>query len=257
MRLTCPNCNAQYEVPDEVIPEEGRDVQCSSCEQTWFQPKHPEAEPVAAETDDGPAESAPSDASEPPAAEAAAPEPEQAEDEQVEAEQPDPEPEDEARPAAPTGNVDPAVATILREEAAREAELRAKEGSGLESQPDLGLDQQPEPAPKPTPPAATETASGTGQKEALPDVDSINSTLRSDDAPAEAEPAEAPPRKSGGFLRGFALILIIGVILFLIYGNARQISEAVPQAEPVLQSYVSMVDQARVWLESQAGSATE
>ena len=41
MRLTCPNCGAQYEVPDEVIPDDGRDVQCSNCGDTWFQ-AHPD-----------------------------------------------------------------------------------------------------------------------------------------------------------------------------------------------------------------------
>lgn len=40
MRLICPNCGAQYEVPESVIPESGRDVQCSSCGNTWFQ-HHP------------------------------------------------------------------------------------------------------------------------------------------------------------------------------------------------------------------------
>ena len=46
MRLNCPNCGAQYEVPIDVIPAEGRDVQCSSCGITWFQ-AHPDhdAEP--------------------------------------------------------------------------------------------------------------------------------------------------------------------------------------------------------------------
>ena len=38
MRLVCPNCAAQYEVDDSVIPDAGRDVQCSSCGQMWFQP---------------------------------------------------------------------------------------------------------------------------------------------------------------------------------------------------------------------------
>jgi len=38
MRLVCPNCGAQYEVPAEVISSEGRDVQCSNCGITWFQP---------------------------------------------------------------------------------------------------------------------------------------------------------------------------------------------------------------------------
>ncbi|WP_444430235.1 zinc-ribbon domain-containing protein [Rhodobacter capsulatus] len=38
MRLICPRCGAQYEVDDVVIPAAGRDVQCSGCGQTWFQP---------------------------------------------------------------------------------------------------------------------------------------------------------------------------------------------------------------------------
>jgi len=37
MRLTCPNCGAQYEVDGNMIPDDGRDVQCSACGQTWFQ----------------------------------------------------------------------------------------------------------------------------------------------------------------------------------------------------------------------------
>ncbi len=37
MRLVCPNCGAQYEVPDDVIPTTGRDVQCSNCGHTWFE----------------------------------------------------------------------------------------------------------------------------------------------------------------------------------------------------------------------------
>lgn len=37
MRLICPNCGAQYEVDASVIPEGGRDVQCSGCGHNWFQ----------------------------------------------------------------------------------------------------------------------------------------------------------------------------------------------------------------------------
>lgn len=51
MRLTCPNCDAQYEVSDSVIPLHGRDVQCSNCGQTWFQ-THSSAEPHPAEDED-------------------------------------------------------------------------------------------------------------------------------------------------------------------------------------------------------------
>ena len=52
MRLVCPNCGAQYEVDDRVIPDSGRDVQCSSCGHAWYQmPAHLEAsgEPAPAE----------------------------------------------------------------------------------------------------------------------------------------------------------------------------------------------------------------
>jgi|GEM_PF-2410973 len=37
MRLICPSCVAQYEIDEDVIPSEGRDVQCANCGHTWFQ----------------------------------------------------------------------------------------------------------------------------------------------------------------------------------------------------------------------------
>ncbi|GAA6182470.1 zinc-ribbon domain-containing protein [Shimia sp. NS0008-38b] len=46
MRLTCPNCGAQYEVPDDIIPTSGRDVQCSNCGNTWFQAHPDDIEPA-------------------------------------------------------------------------------------------------------------------------------------------------------------------------------------------------------------------
>ena len=50
MRLVCPNCEAKYEVPEDAIPETGRDVQCANCGHAWFQmrPKSAVAETVAA-----------------------------------------------------------------------------------------------------------------------------------------------------------------------------------------------------------------
>ena len=42
MLLACPICQAQYEVPEDAIPEVGCEVQCSACGETWFQP-HPRA----------------------------------------------------------------------------------------------------------------------------------------------------------------------------------------------------------------------
>ncbi len=37
MRLVCPRCVAQYEVDDNAVPENGREVQCANCEHIWFQ----------------------------------------------------------------------------------------------------------------------------------------------------------------------------------------------------------------------------
>ncbi|MBV1865972.1 MAG: zinc-ribbon domain-containing protein [Rhodobacteraceae bacterium] len=37
MLLVCPKCVAQYEVDDQAIPENGREVQCANCEHIWFQ----------------------------------------------------------------------------------------------------------------------------------------------------------------------------------------------------------------------------
>ena len=36
MRLTCPNCDAEYEVPDGMMPAAGRHVQCTACHTRWF-----------------------------------------------------------------------------------------------------------------------------------------------------------------------------------------------------------------------------
>ena len=51
MRLICPNCDAQYEIADNAIPSDGREVQCSNCGHTWFQ-EHPYHSSENATTDD-------------------------------------------------------------------------------------------------------------------------------------------------------------------------------------------------------------
>jgi hypothetical protein len=60
----------------------------------------------------------------------------------------------------------------------------------------------------------------------------------------------ADPVRKRGFSRGFALIMIVAVVLALIYANAGKITGAVPQAEPALNAYVGAVDQARLWLDA-------
>ena len=36
MIITCPNCNKQFKIDSSLIPQEGRELQCGSCESVWF-----------------------------------------------------------------------------------------------------------------------------------------------------------------------------------------------------------------------------
>ena len=164
MRLICPSCGAQYEVDESVIPDGGRDVQCSNCGHAWFQRSAKQLQ-TEAETAEAPVleETAP-DASEP--TDEPAPEPEQdvidetaerddiatdvaeevseelpAEedvDESAPEEEAESEPEAQA-PDLPRRGLDDTIKSVLREEAERETRARVAEGSSVESQPDLGL----------------------------------------------------------------------------------------------------------------------
>ena len=260
MRLTCPNCGAQYEVPDNVIPEAGRDVQCSNCGHTWFQ-QHP---------DDIAAAQSALDTQETYLDEPGLPEPEPVE------------PPGEAQAETPQRKqLDPSIAEVLREEAEREARAReAERGGGLESQPDLGL-QDPEDEhsrrarqardrmarmrglpEEPEPETAAPGEGPSSRRDLLPDIDEINSSLRaaSDRRPAAADdhatpgdlPEIAPAPRGGGFRRGFFLALLVAAILWLLYLYAAPIAAKVPALKPLLTSYVAVVDQLRDALNQKA-----
>ena len=36
MIITCPNCNKQFKIDNSLIPDEGRNLQCGSCDHVWF-----------------------------------------------------------------------------------------------------------------------------------------------------------------------------------------------------------------------------
>ncbi len=325
MRLTCPNCGAQYEVPDDVIPEEGRDVQCSNCGDTWFQQAAGFAPDFEEEAEE-PAASPPAEAPQPQAAVASPPpdsdpndgatdtatfdqaspedhgaevefasnsNPEAAEffesapPEAVQEAAAAPESSDfeteaqpiaEAAPSAPAApqsprGLDPALSDILREEAEREASLRAADQSqtqSLETQPNLGLDDLPENEEARRSRQAKDrmarirgedprrlAAEASGLKRGvLPDIEEINSTLRAADSPTPppvSDPMAPPPRKSG-FTRGFALAILAVLALVMVYSNASQIAEILPQADPYLSNYVTWVDHMRLWLDTQVSA---
>ena len=265
MRLICPNCDAQYEVPAEVIPEGGRDVQCSNCGHIWYQ-NHPD-DPVEA---DAPA-TAEIDDRLPDEADSAY------------------EDEDDVAPevrAPRQRSIDPSVKQVLREEAEREV-ARRRSGGTLESQPELGLDQPPETEDEKRARQARERMArikgqavgeaapaqdaaedddpkpgrrGGARSALLPDIDEINQSLR---AEGERRPVETPQGKaamseeprSGGFARGFAFVILIAVVLAGLYVAAPKLAEAVPALADPLAAYVSAVDEGRLWIDRQIGAA--
>jgi predicted Zn finger-like uncharacterized protein len=49
MKLSCPNCGAIYEVPENAIGATGRKIRCRACDTSWFEPGRA-APAVAAES---------------------------------------------------------------------------------------------------------------------------------------------------------------------------------------------------------------
>ncbi|QFU09822.1 hypothetical protein PARPLA_00615 [Rhodobacteraceae bacterium THAF1] len=205
-----------------MIPDAGRDVQCSACGHTWMQFSDGHAEEITVPS-----------AAMPPA-----------EDKAVV-------PEETAEPKPPARRqMDDETRRILKEEAEREAAARrarrrAAETS-LETQADLGLDETPEErvteasadldtAPSPR----TESRSGR-----LPDIEEINSTL--DARPPEQHYGsdamtitdEADTTGDPGFRGGFVAMILIALLLIAIYLLAPRVAAAVPALEPALSAYV-------------------
>ncbi len=319
MRLSCPNCGAQYEVPVEVIPENGRDVQCSNCGHTWFQ-VHPDhdaemsADLGASAPDEGwtpntpaptqdTAQDAPGDIDE---TEVQPPEMafDEAQDDiasavhsvvgdhgedttdRPEGTAPDEDDDDDqdASPSPrPRRKIDPEVIGVLREEAEHEAKLRAHRTDGdLEIQPDLGLDSPA--SPPMTDPRANEARArmrrirgqsdeiGTDdftetsesehhatRRNLLPDIDEINSTLRSTDEPSrENHPVVAMNtrrRRRVGFRLGFGFTMLAAAFVLLAYVYNKEIIAAWPAGEPYVIAFVEKMNALRLWLDGQMTTA--
>lgn len=268
MRLTCPSCGAQYEVPDDVIPDDGRDVQCSNCGNTWFQAKDDSDSPEAL------------------AAEAAAPKdavwhPEVESDiEDGPSVNQGAAPGETPPPAPPKRReLDQAVADILREEAELEARARDAEADVLEDQPDLGLQEPEDEAAKrareaqdrmrqlkgddPQAAAAAAAAAAVVDRpqsrgDMLPDVEEINQTLRASTERRDVNPEQTDldddEETGGGFGRGFIFAVLIFAVGAALYFFAPQLGESIPQLNAPLETYVAVIDQARAWLDKLVAS---
>lgn len=242
MRLICPNCNAQYEVDDQVIPKAGRDVQCSACTHTWFQyPLDVTLRMRAADVDDDDDDS------------------------------PDAPPTDGAGHRPP--RIDKSVLNVLREEAEREIEERKRRRNALETQGDLGLtapekisraggtryfgEEGEAPAPPPVPTDVDDDDAGTTRKNrrgrsVLPDIDELSSTLEPDTRAAEedylTDTKETPERQPGGFQNGLTVVMMVGVGLIVLYILAPVIVANVPALDSPLRAYVGFIDGIRRFL---------
>ena len=249
MRLTCPNCDAQYEVDAAVIPDTGRDVQCSSCGTTWFQ--EPEGNAVVAD---------------PAPAAVVAPETDSA----------------DAPAAAPKGrerelrqrSLDDAVVNVLREEAERETQARRVEHSLLEEQDELGLGAAPateaavavviKDAPGAVddgPDADEHLVSRNMRRDLLPDIEEINSTLRASSDrpgdPAARDVPETPSQRRSGFRRGFLSAVTVMVLALLPYLLADTIAARVPALAPAVAGYSNVINGLRTWLDGHMKSTTD
>ncbi|MEH7828164.1 zinc-ribbon domain-containing protein [Gemmobacter denitrificans] len=269
MRLICPNCDAQYEVADDAIPDEGRDVQCSNCGHAWFQMSPAQLAEQAAEENLFDL---------PPEAPAADPQWDDGALQPVTEPEPAPEPEPLAAapvepPATPRRSIDESLMAVLREEAEREAQARTREAqatSPLEVQGDLGLDTMAAAPPvsaaarriaelkgidteaKPEIPGPEPLSRPAKGRDLLPDIEEINSTLRpSEELTAEEDmpPLSQGRRASGGFGSGFALAMVIALVMAVTYAMAPRLELLVPALAPVLKSYVGLIDMARLWLD--------
>lgn len=279
MRLICPSCGAQYEVDESVIPEAGRDVQCSNCGHAWFQISAAQlraretqaTEDVAGAEDDteewvaeeSPEETGEAEAEEVETVEAGTP---------VAAEvAPPPAPEPRPDPEPKRKTLDDAVMNVLREEADRERRAREAEGSLVETQPDAGIAAAGPAAPVAAAAVAAVVAdsaradeaeepdgddlvvSRASRRELLPDIEEINSTLRAtSDRGGEAASLDAPEtlrRRRSGFRMGFSTAILIAAVLLLLYALAPTIAARAPASASVMQAYVASIDGARGWLD--------
>ncbi|TDL81612.1 hypothetical protein E2L08_05730 [Palleronia sediminis] len=261
MRLTCPNCAAEYEIDPGLIPENGRDVQCSTCGHMWFftppgariAPPAPRPEDIADDDDDGgDGDDAGDDGFEP--------------------------------PEPPKRELDPETRRILREEAEREAAARRTRRAEAEAEAratadtdaaqdapepaagplDAAMHEGPQAVPDPASPGApprirrtTEDArrAAASRGDLLPDIDEINSTLTGRSAGPDADPEGDESGGRGGFRVGFALVVALGAGLVALYLLAPALAEAVPSLRPALAGYVEAANGMRAQVDALLQSA--
>lgn len=185
-----------------------------------------------------------------------------------------PDQDDEAQDAAPAAaaaeltpqrpETDPKALEIIHEEVERETRARKSEGTTIETQTDLGLDDnehatkaaEPEPQITEGTIAPAPQRGESAKKELFPDIEEINSTLADapdpvhDDGNPEETPATASQKSS--FRMGFGLMLMLTAALLALYVYVPGLIERFPALSGILTGYVGIIDSLRTALDSGA-----
>lgn len=249
MLLVCPNCGAQYEVPEDHIPKKyGRDVQCSACNHTWFQ-THPaqDLQPAPqAEAEDHGSSDEPSQGFDP----------SQASEPEVSLEASSAGTGPQMPPLRQRRSLHPSVAGVLREEAKREVEERGSNAPQVpESPARSGSSDQAREADMDM--QALEALYQNSEKTAkstrgalLPDIDEINSTLSTSgtewpsDTDASKEIAQKGQRRLG-FLLGIAIIVAAAALYYF----ADRLGDRIPSLQQPLELYQQWINNMRIVLD--------
>lgn len=231
MRLTCPNCNARYDVDDSLVPPEGRDVQCSNCATTWFQPgnrarmEEPEAP--------GTAEAAPRRDLDPALRDILREERDR-EEKLRRAAAPVEEQEEMALDQAPAPRLQDPNPDLSQEADAEVAAIRQM----------VAEDRAPEASRR------------HGGRDLFPDIEQINSTLRAttdrnagERTTSDIDTMDVRPRRKRGFRLGFLVVMLTAAAAIGAYAYAPQINAALPQSRPFLTPYVAQVNDLRFRLD--------
>lgn len=278
MELICPSCEARYQVPDSSIGEKGRQVSCMSCGHSWhaFPPLvlgSSAAPPTTAsagidfQTPPRPGRSSaafpPTEAETPPARPPEAPRP------------PDPPRTSDASRSEQLAEIREMLAEVQSEERAAAAmtpddDYRARESApdpepkSARGEPGAGASESRSPAAAPTLRPASTAPEESGDEDdeddetdplrrrmAMHDRDKVRKRtdvekLRKRHDRRVRRQQRAGEVRSGAFLTGFLLIVMIAAVMTAIYMLQPQIVSRMPGTGPMLDEYVSTVDGLRV-----------
>ena len=210
MRLICPNCSTEYAVPEDMIPDAGRDVQCEECLHVWHQAplpaiKRPPLDPYVAAV-------LRAEATREAAVRAGA--------------RYDEDSDDTAAPVIPSADQSPE--DIATDQPAPEFRPAAEVLAQIEAHNNEGTDQDAVPEPH---------------------QDETPSSASPDQATVPAAAAVQLHRERRAFTAGFSFVLVLAMIIGLAYANAPLISARVPSLAAGLTVAVARIDLARTRLD--------